>query len=142
MKKFVLGIVALLSFNVAFAQTTVHPGPSYVLPVVAVSGPIAPSLAFVSNTPPAVYPPITFNISWANTATAATACTFEIDGSSDGVNWFVMVPSAACTALTGVSHVSNGPALYVRVNVLTFTGPGSALSFTYTGTQTTFPLYY
>lgn len=60
-----------------------------------------------------------------------SACTWQLEGSNDLVNWYSLSGVQSCTAPTMVSVVDR-PTTYVRVNVLSYTGTAS-LTFNWTG---------
>jgi hypothetical protein len=109
----------------------ITPGPTYAFPPVAATGPVAPYLSFKSTTSPTIFPPVTYTIDWSITGTAPSACTAEVDGSSDGANWYTLLGGITCTSV-GFLHVNVGPSLYVRVKMLTFTGTADSVTFNFT----------
>jgi hypothetical protein len=65
------------------------------------------------------------------TGTAPSVCTFQVEGSSNGTNWYSISGSQSCTA-SEMFHIITKPVRYLQVHVLTYTGTG-VLFFQHTG---------
>jgi hypothetical protein len=60
-----------------------------------------------------------------------SVCTYNVQASSDAVNWYDISGVQSCMANT-MFHIESKPVRYLRVNIQTYTGTGT-LSFHYTG---------
>ena len=88
-------------------------------------------------------PPSSHTLDWSDAGTAPTACTFQVEGSSDGVHWYAISANAAGTSPVlsctsgGMFHIAFKPVLLLRINILTYTAGDSttAVSFNYTRGQ-------
>jgi hypothetical protein len=78
--------------------------------------------------------PGTYTVDFAVAGTAPSACTFNAQGSSDGVNWYPLDGSTpvSCTA-TGSESMTAKPVRFLRVNIVAFTSGGGSVVFHYTG---------
>jgi len=67
--------------------------------------------------------PTAYTVDWTATGTALSTCTFNAQGSSDGVNWYYVDSSSpvACTA-TGNEFITGKPVLYLRINIVAISG--------------------
>lgn len=64
----------------------------------------------------------------AITSGTVSACTFKVEGSLDGANFFDMSGTLSCASSNFYSVVQR-PALWVRITVISFTGTGSVQFF-------------
>lgn len=72
--------------------------------------------------------PGNYTIDWTASGTAFSACTFNAQGSSDGVNWyFVDSASPVSCTTSGNEFVISKPVLFLRINIVALTG-GDATS--------------
>jgi hypothetical protein len=80
--------------------------------------------------------PGNYVVDWTVSGTAFATCTFNAQGSSDGVNWYYVDNSSpvACTA-SGNEFVVTKPVLFLRINVVAITGGDgtSKIVFHYVG---------
>jgi hypothetical protein len=80
--------------------------------------------------------PGNYTVDWTASGTAFSTCTFNAQGSSDGVNWYYVDVSSpvACTA-SGSEFVTAKPVLFLRINIVALTGGDgtSKLVFHYVG---------
>jgi hypothetical protein len=74
----------------------------------------------------------TVEISYASGTNSA--CTAQLEGSSNGTNWYSLQASPTTCTSNVMWNVVNYPVRYVRVNVLTYTGTG-ILQVQYTGVK-------
>lgn len=65
---------------------------------------------------------------------SASACTIRLEGSLDNAHWFDLSGSQDCTS-GAMFHVDGKPVLFVRVNLLTYTGDASGVAVVYWGTN-------
>jgi hypothetical protein len=67
--------------------------------------------------------PGTYTVDWTLSGTALSTCTFNAQGSSDGVNWYYVDNSSpvSCTA-SGNEFVTSKPVLYLRINIVAISG--------------------
>jgi hypothetical protein len=63
-----------------------------------------------------------------------TACTVQLEGSSNGTNWYSLQTSPTTCTSNVMWNVVNFPVRFLRVNVLTYTGTG-VLDIQYTGVK-------
>jgi hypothetical protein len=72
--------------------------------------------------------PGTYTVDWTVSGTALTTCTFNAQGSSDGVNWYYVDNSSPVSCVsTGNEFVTGKPVLYLRINIAAISG-GDATS--------------
>ncbi len=80
--------------------------------------------------------PGTFTVDWTASGTALSTCTFNAQGSSDGINWYYVDSSSpvSCTA-SGNEFVVGKPVLYLRINIVAISGGDgtTSLVFHYVG---------
>ena len=131
MKKLLLRIMIVL-FTVApdaFSQAVVSSAGLYNFGVVTTTGQLGSYLTYSGVTAP----PSNYTIDWSNPGTAPSACTFQVEGSSDGVHWYGLTGATNCTA-PSMFHIISKPVELVRIDVLTYTaGDGTtAVNFNYT----------
>ncbi len=67
-----------------------------------------------------------FNIDWTDTGTAPSACTFRVEGSSDGIAWTGLDIAAPGTdplpcTLSNMVFITDKPVRFVRVNIVSYT---------------------
>jgi len=84
--------------------------------------------------------PNNYSIDWSLSGTAPSACTFRVEGSFDGVNWFGLDTTAPATTDCTTSNMESivyKPVLFLRVNVVSWTaGDGTTKAvFHFTGTR-------
>ncbi len=70
-------------------------------------------------------------IDFSLTSGTLSVCTFNVEASSDAVNWYDISGTQTCTA-SAMFHIAYKPVRYLRINVLSYTGNG-VLQFNYTG---------
>ena len=120
MKRILLALcLTLPCIAPAFAQRSPDgPGGSLVLGQVTGTGQLGPFVSYTS------YPssPSSHNFAVVVSGTKPVACTFQVEVSSDQVNWFALsdVPPQDCTT-SSMIFLANKPVLYIRANVLTYT---------------------
>lgn len=131
MKTTLRALVVLFLCAPAFGQTAAPgPGGAFTFGTIAGVGQVGPQLSF-SSMPSA---PGTFNISWANHASAATTCTLRVEGSNNGTDWYDLSGTKDCTVQPplGGAVIQLSPYPLIRVNVLSFAGPtDAAIQVTY-----------
>lgn len=80
--------------------------------------------------------PGNYVVDWTVAGTAFSTCTFNAQGSSDGVNWYFVDSASpvACTA-SGNEFVVSKPVLFLRINIVALTGGDgtSKITFHYVG---------
>lgn len=81
--------------------------------------------------------PSNYTLDVSVSGTAPATCTFRIEGSSDGTNWYgldVTAPATTSCTASFMESIANRPVLYLRVN-LTYTQGDSTTKvvFHYTG---------
>lgn len=68
--------------------------------------------------------PSNYTIDWSVSGTTPVACTFRVEGSSDGVNWYgldVTSPSTTSCTSSGMESISSRPVFYLRINAVSYT---------------------
>lgn len=122
--------VLLLLCAVSFAQVpTTNGGSFYEWGKVTDTGQVGSYLV----QPPLPFIPSVFTIDWSVAGTAPAACTYRIEGSSDGTNWYgldVTAPdsnSVACTS-SNMIHIVNRPVRYLRVYIVAYTAGDATTS--------------
>lgn len=76
--------------------------------------------------------PATYSVAWSNDGTAATACSYRVQGSVDGTHFYDLTGTQSCTTngslvlpasgSTGdMLHIANKPVQYLHVYVTAFT---------------------
>ena len=97
------------------AQTSPSGG-TYTFGTVSATGQLGKYLSY-SGIPA---PSDTTSLQWFNDGTAASVCSFELDGSLDGIHWVNLSGTLDCTTANGIS-ITNKPWTFVRANILTYT---------------------
>lgn len=134
MKRFIHSILSLFFLiSVGMAQATAPKSLFYTFPTVSAVGPLGNGLTLDNQTIPR---PSNYTIDVSVNGTAPTACTFRVEGSSDGTNWYgldVTAPATnSCTAGM-MEHIANKPVLILRINIVAYTGTTGTVVFHYTG---------
>ncbi len=139
MRKIAIYLVLLLAASFAYPQANAPLSLSYTFSPVAAVGQLGSYLVFAGGGNTASPPrPSTYTVDWSVSGTVPTACTFRVEGSSDGVNWYgldVASPSTVSCVASNMEWIANRPVLYLRVNVVSYAG-GDATTrvvFHYTG---------
>jgi hypothetical protein len=141
MKRVIRAVIAALCLFlplVASAQTIAPSNLVYVWPTVSTTGQLGNYLAFGAD-PSANLPiPANYSIAWSISGTAPTACTFRVEGSIDGINWFGLdttYPASTSCLTAGAESIAFKPFPYMRINVPTYTqGDGTtAVVFRFAG---------
>jgi hypothetical protein len=86
--------------------------------------------------------PGNYTIDWSISGTTPTACTLEVQGSYDGINWYWLdgsgtSPTPASCVTSNMESIAFKPVLYLRVYLVTYT-PGDTTTrvlFHFTGGQ-------
>jgi hypothetical protein len=123
----------LLATILAGAQTVAPPALLYVWPNATGTGQLGQYLAFNGQN---VARPGNYSIDWSISGTAPTACTFRVEGSFDGVNWYGLdttSPNSTSCTTSNMESIAYKPVNYLRINLVTFTGAGGTIIFHYTG---------
>lgn len=99
-------------------------------PAVTQAGPIGPARNY------RLYGsiPTTYTIAWFNDRTAATVCTYQVEGSLDGIHYHPMANVLDCTTFdpkTSMFHILSKPVTFLRVNVLSYTAGDSTTAVTF-----------
>jgi hypothetical protein len=121
--------------SVAVAQTSIGSSLAFDWAKVAATGQLGSYLVFNNQS---VARPGNYTIDWSLSGTAPSACTFRVEGSSDGVNWYGLDATSpattSCTA-SNMESIAYKPVRYLRINVVAYTaGDGTtAITFHYTG---------
>jgi hypothetical protein len=68
------------------------------------------------------------------TTGSPAACTYDLQGSLDGVNYFAIVSATACTTSGTITWTVDKPTRWVRFNLATLSASSSA-TFHYVGTE-------
>ena len=81
-----------------------------------------------------------YTIDWSLSGTAPSACTFRVEGSFDGVNWYGLdttSPASTSCATSGMEGLAYKPVYYLRINVVTWTtGDSTTVAhFQFTGAK-------
>ena len=84
--------------------------------------------------------PHVFTIDWSLSGTVPSACTFRVEGSFDGVNWYGLdttSPATTSCATSGMESLAYKPVYYLRINVVTWTtGDSTTVAhFQFTGAK-------
>ena len=80
---------------------------------------VGPMATFVSFED-AYAAPSTHTIACAVTGTPPSACTFQVEGSLDGINWFTLTAPQDGTT-SSIFHIADKPVAFLRITVLTYT---------------------
>lgn len=109
-------------------QTYANTGVNYTFPTLSATGTSA-SIA-VNNVIP------TKHGMQVNTTGAPAACTYNLEGSLDAVNWTSIINAQACTTSGTLTWDATGikPVLFVRVNLTALSG-GATASAIYVGSK-------
>lgn len=84
--------------------------------------------------------PSNYTIDWSLIGTAPAVCTFRVEGSFDGVNWFGLdttSPTTTSCTTTNMESIAYKPVYYLRINIPTWT-TGDATTkvlFQFTGSR-------
>ena len=81
-----------------------------------------------------------YTIDWSLSGTSPSACTFRVEGSFDGVNWYGLdttSPATTSCATSGMESLAYKPVYYLRINVVTWaTGDSTTVAhFQFTGAK-------
>lgn len=119
----------------AFGQTQISQSLLYAWSSPTGTGQLGNYIIFNGNTTPR---PGNYSIDWSLSGTAPSACTFRVEGSFDGVNWYGLdTTSPATTSCTtsNMESIAYKPVNFLRINLVTYTaGDGTTqVIFHYTG---------
>jgi len=115
------------------AQQTITPQLTYAWPAATTTGQLGKWLIFPAQN---ASRPATYNVDWTDAGTAPSACTFNVQGSSDAVNWYALDGGTPVSCTTsGNEFIVDKPVVYLRINVVAFTGAGGTTTFHYTGAR-------
>jgi hypothetical protein len=134
MKK--LFLLILLSFAYSCrAQVQAPAALLYQWPAASATGQLGQYLVFGGTS---VARPGNYSIDWSLSGTAPTACTFRVEGSFDGVNWYGLdttSPASTSCTTSNMESIVYKPVNYLRINLPTYTaGDGTTVvTFHYTG---------
>ncbi len=134
------GLIA--SFLLLFATLCVaqdHPSQAllYAWSTPSTTGQLGNYIVLATNSAPA---PDNYSIDWSLAGTAPATCTFRVEGSFDGTNWFGLdttsPASTSCTA-SNMESIVYKPVLFLRINMVTYSaGDGTTrVIFHFTGTR-------
>ncbi len=131
-KTFLLAVAMLLAaaFNPSFGQAvTPGPGGYTSIGVVANTGQIGSPITFQSS----FAAPSNHTFAWFNAGTAPTACTFEVDGSLDGIHWYALTATNTDCTQPSMLHIAYKPVDFIRVQINTYTAANgtTAVNFQY-----------
>lgn len=125
-----LFIVVLLFCVPALSQVTTSDGKSqYDWAAVSGTGQLGSYLV----QPSAPYVPSIVTIDWSVSGTAPSACTFRVEGSSDGSSWFGLDATAPaantvpCTS-SNMIHIADRPVRKVRIYIVSYTAGDATTS--------------
>jgi len=84
--------------------------------------------------------PGNYTIDWSLSGTAPSACTFRVEGSFDGVNWFGLdttSPASTSCTTSGMESIAYKPVYYLRINIVFYTtGDSTTVAhFQFTGAK-------
>lgn len=121
MKKFLAALILMLAAGVAHGQASVGANLQYswLTTATTVAGQLGQYVFLNGTTAPR---PSQYSVDWNVTGTAPTACTYNLQGSSDQVNWYNLDGAQAipCT-VSGNNFVLSKPVLAIRIQLVTFT---------------------
>lgn len=115
------------------AQTQIGQSLLFTWATPTTTGQLGNYLIFNGNTTPR---PGNYSIDWSISGTAPSACTFRVEGSFDGVNWFGLdttSPSTTSCTSSNMESIAYKPVNYLRVNIVTWTSGGGTIAFHFTG---------
>lgn len=133
-----LCLLLFLGTTFGFGQSVPSGYPAYNWPAVTTTGQVG---KYVSTLVPMQYGayPAKYTVDWTVSGTVPSACTFRIEGSSDGIAWTGLDATAPATDQTpctssNMVHFNANPVRYLRVNVVSYTaGDGTtSVVFHYT----------
>lgn len=131
--KRLLSLLILLATVPALAQTQAPQSLTYAWATPAGTGQLGNYLIFNGNTRPR---PGNYSIDWSITGSAPSACTFRVEGSFDGVNWFGLdttAPNSTSCTSSNMESIAYKPVNYLRINIVSWTAGSGSIAFHYTG---------
>ena len=125
----VLGIFC----NPVNAQDVPSPSLLYVWQTPAGTGQLGKYIILANNSMAA---PNNYSIDWSISGAAPSVCTFRVEGSFDGVNWFGLdttSPNTTSCTTSNMESVVYKPVYYLRINIVTWTAGAGTILFHFTG---------
>jgi hypothetical protein len=103
------------------AQDTPSQALLYAWQTPTTTGQLGKYIILVQNQHPAAN---NYSIDWSLAGTAPVACTFRVEGSFDGVNWYGLdttSPSTTSCTTSGMESIAYRPVYYLRINIVAWT---------------------
>lgn len=133
MRKIFAALLVALGGALCHAQVAPPPSLTYTWPTPTTTGQLGSYLVFNGTTAPR---PGNYTIDWSISGTAPSACTFRVEGSFDGVNWFGLdttSPTTTSCTTSNMESIAYKPVLYLRINIVAWTASSGTIAFHYTG---------
>ena len=109
----------------------------YVWQTPTTTGQLGNYIILIQNQQPA---PGNYTVDWSLSGTAPAACTFRVEGSFDGVNWYGLdttSPSSTTCLTSNMESFAYKPVYYLRINIVAWTNGDSTtvVKFHFTGSK-------
>ena len=114
-------VLSLALLCVVKAQDIPNTALLYAWKTPSTTGQLGNYIVLVQNSQPS---PNNYSIDWSLSGTAPNACTFRVEGSFDGVNWFGLdttSPASTSCVTSNMESIAYKPVYYLRVNIITWT---------------------
>lgn len=132
---FNLLLILLMLAKLAHGQAVAPSNLQYTWGPVAATGQVGQYLVFSNINVPR---PTNYTIDWSAGGTAPVTCTFRVEGSTDGTNWYGLdatSPATTSCVASNMESIAYRPVLFIRINIVAYTQGDNttAITFHYTG---------